>query len=405
MRTNPSSLGRVSSSHPDHPTAPATETPRSRGLVIGRIAGAPVIVTPSWALAAVVLTSFFAPTVTRFAPNLPGHQVAVVAFGFVLLLFGSVFCHEAAHAVVAKARGHHVRELALTLWGGHTSYTANSDKAADGAIIAVVGPLANLTLAVGFWFGFQSTTGATLPALLLYAAAFSNVFVGVFNLLPGLPLDGGQILAAAVWGATGSRTKGTLAAGWVGRVVAAGVLAWALLWPLARGRQIDMTNAIWALLIGSFLWQGATATIRNARRLQAMEGISVNHLAQRVVIVANGVSIAQAAAALAADPGAAVVVESQSAADGTALDHVPVGWVDPRALAGVPVAAHATTPIDAVMIPFPPGCAVDVSLTGVALLNHLAVTSQGARVVPITERGVVVGLLDIAEVAALIKKQ
>ena len=232
----------MTTSEPASTPAPAPE--RSKGIVIGRVAGAPVIVTRSWFLAAIVLTILFLPTVQGLAPHL-GAGAYLVAFVFVLLLFGSVFLHEAAHALVARARGQNVTELAITIWGGHTAYTGGLGRPLDGFLVAVVGPLTNLVLAGGFWVAFQASPVMNVPTLLLWAGAVSNAFVGVFNLLPGLPLDGGQILESLVWAVTGKRNRGTIAAGWVGRVVAVGVLLWALVVPLVVGARPDITTVLW----------------------------------------------------------------------------------------------------------------------------------------------------------------
>ena len=100
---------------------PRPAVPRTSGWVIGRVAGAPIILAPSWLLAAVVLTFLFAPTVRSWSPDLGG-RVYVVAAVFVVLLFASVLVHELAHGLVARARGQQPREFVLTLWGGHTTF-------------------------------------------------------------------------------------------------------------------------------------------------------------------------------------------------------------------------------------------------------------------------------------------
>ncbi len=389
--------------------APVTSTQtRSRGWVIGRLAGAPLIVTPSWFVAAVVLTAFFAPVVRSRAPQLGGGGVTFVAFVFVLMLFVSVLLHEAAHAYVARARGHQVTELAMTLWGGHTAYTGTQRHPLDGALIAVVGPITNLVLAalsalaawvvdrVAFWdvlFGHANVS--SIGVWLIVAAGFTNAFVGLFNLLPGLPLDGGQILEAIVWRATGSRRRGTVAAGWIGRVVGVGVLAYTVGPDLLAGRPPEISDVIWGAVIGAFLWQGAGEAIRGAGRRERVEALVARSFSGRAVAVVSGTSVADAARAVTGVADAALVVVDGAGA--------PLGWVDPAAAATVPPAMAGTTPVDAVVVPFPPGSAVDADLSGSSLLEHLAATSGGARIVPVVEHGRATGVLDVARVAAALR--
>ncbi|MFJ2300770.1 site-2 protease family protein [Oerskovia paurometabola] len=379
--------------------APARRAPRdpqlTKGWTIGRVSGAPVILTPSWFLAAAVLTFLFVPTVRSFAPHLGSSEVYLVSFVFVLLLFVSVFLHEVAHAVVAKARGHQVTELAVTLWGGHTAYSGASRRPLDGILVSVVGPLTNLLLAAVCWLAFQVQPTMTIPALLLYAAAFSNAFVGIFNLLPGLPLDGGQILESAVWAATGSRTTGTIVAGWVGRVVAVGVVLWALVWPPLNGYQVSLFTVAWAALIGAFLWSGAGAAIKNGRTRAAVADLSVAALAYPAVAVPVTSTVADAvASAQRAGAGHVVLVET---------DGHPVAFADPAAVAAVPPAQAALTPVGAVAVGLPPTAWVDVHLRGQAMLDAVAAVTRDAPVVVVTDGGRVVGLLDVSRVVAALK--
>lgn len=379
------------------PAPPAPQ--RSKGFVIGRVAGAPVIVTRSWFLAAFVLTILFVPNVQRLAPGL-GAGAYLVAFVFVLLLFGSVFLHEAAHALVARARGQNVTELAVTLWGGHTAYTGGLGRPLDGFLVAVVGPLTNLALAGGFWLAYQASPVLNVPTLLLFAGAASNAFVGAFNLLPGLPLDGGQILEAIVWAVTGKRTTGTVVAGWAGRVVAVGVLLWALVVPYLRGVTPDITNVLLSALIGAFLWAGAGAAISNGRRREAVDGLTAAGLAGPAVLVPLGSTVADALDARAAASGGGtpshyVVVVGHGG--------VPIAVIDGGAVTAVPEAARGLTLVDAVAVPFVPGSAVPPALSGTDLLTQLAQRSGGARLVPVVDDGRVTGVLDLADVARAIR--
>ncbi|MCP2266748.1 site-2 protease family protein [Promicromonospora thailandica] len=378
------------------PAPPAPQ--RSKGFVIGRVAGAPVIVTRSWFLAALVLTILFVPAIEARAPGL-GAGVYLAAFVFVLLLFGSVFLHEVAHALVARARGQNVTELAVTLWGGHTAYTGGLGRPLDGFLVAVVGPLTNLVLAAGFGLAYQASPVLNLPTVLLGLAAVSNAFVGAFNLLPGLPLDGGQILESLVWAVTGRRTAGTIAAGWVGRVVAVGVLLWALVVPWVQGTTPNLTTVLWSALIGAFLWAGAGAAISNGRRREAVEGLSAQGLAAPVLVLPLGSTVADAVSARAAAGGRAEASRLVVVGHGD----VPLAVVDDDAVAAVPPQAQEATTVDSVAVPFVRGSEVPPALAGTELLDHLARRSGGARLVPVVDDGRVTGVLDLADVARAIR--
>jgi Zn-dependent protease len=393
----------VTTSEPASTPAPPAPQ-RSKGFVIGRVAGAPVIVTRSWFLAALVLTLLFVPNVQSRAPGL-GVGAYLVAFVFVLLLFGSVFLHEAAHALVARARGQNVTELAVTIWGGHTAYTGGLGRPLDGFLVAVVGPLTNLALAAGFWFLWDPAAVQNVPMLLLYAGMMSNAFVGVFNLLPGLPLDGGQILESLVWAITGKRTTGTVVAGWVGRVVAVGVLLSALAVSFVQVNTPSLTSVLWSALIGAmigaFLWAGAGAAITNGRRREAVARLSAATLARPALLVPLGSTVAEVLSVRAS-----AVAGGASSSDHVVVvghDDAPIAVLDGDAVAAVPATAQDATRVDAVAVPFVAGSAVHPGMSGTDLLTHLAQRSGGARLVPVVDAGRVTGVLDLADVARAVR--
>ncbi|MCL1801664.1 MAG: site-2 protease family protein, partial [Promicromonosporaceae bacterium] len=255
----------------------------------------------------------------------------------------------------------------------------------------------NLLLAGIFYAGYQLLAPGSIPALLCFAAFFSNGFVGLFNLLPGLPLDGGQILESAVWAATGWRTRGTVAAGWVGRVVAVGVVAWALFWPLIQGYAVNLTTALWMFLIAAFLWQGAGQAIAMAARRERIGRFDARTLAIQTTSLPLDATISQArligaetSQSGAAPPMIAVIDNAGQ----------PVGWVNPTAVVDVPAALADRTPITAALVPFATGSGVPVGLSGLPLLTHIDATSSGARIVPvIDDDGGLTGVIDIRELA------
>lgn len=375
----------------------STRTPRRTpsGWVIGHVAGAPVIVAPTWLIAVAVLTALSVP-VARALTGLEGSVLWVVALAFVVLLFASVFLHELAHGLVAHARGQEPHEFVLTLWGGHTAFGGPTPTPATTALVAIVGPAVNLALGAAFgallWLDLVHQ-GSVLWAL-LWSGAVTNGFVGVFNLLPGLPLDGGRVLEAVVWAVTKNRYTGTVAAGWVGRLVAAGVVAWALLGPLGASAE-SFTDVVWALLIGAFLWAGASGAIRGARAQRNVDGVTVASVGHAAVAVGHGDSLAHAGAVAAASGVQDVVVLSP--------DGRPAAYVDRAAAASVPPHAAGTTPVTAVTVPLPVGATVDGGLVGQALLEDLARATRLSPVVVALVDGRVTALIRATDVIAAIR--
>ncbi len=344
---------------------------RTRGWVIGRAAGAPVIITPSSLVFAVVLAALFAPTVRLRAPEL-GAGAYVVALVFAVLLLASVLVHELAHGFVARARGLHVREFALTFVGGHTQFTSSAATPATSALVAFVGPGANLVLGGLFQLAASLAPVGSLTATVLDAAAFANWTVGLFNLVPGLPLDGGRVLEALVWGAGRDRARGTIAAAWCGRIVAIAVVAWAIVLPVLRGTSPSLTLVVWAALVGAVLWSGAGDALRSARIGRRLVGVTVQALGRPATTVPAGASLADADGARGSAGVDEVVL--------VAPDGRPVAYVDRAASGAVPPDARARTPVSAVAVGLLPGAVIEDTLTGLDLVRAVSPVGSGAVV-------------------------
>ena len=231
------------------------------GILIGRPFGVPVYVTPTWFLVAGLITWLFAPSVENDVPGI-GQWKYAVSLGYAVLLYGSVLIHELAHTVVALRGGLPVRRISLYFLGGVSEIGEASKNPRQEAWIAAAGPLVSVVLGVVAYAVGQALDPNTVGQSLADALLFSNLLVGVFNLLPGLPLDGGRVLAAAVWGATGRRHSGVVAAGWVGRGIAVLVLFLPTLIALAFGREPDLIDLVWGALLASFIWFGATQAVQ-----------------------------------------------------------------------------------------------------------------------------------------------
>lgn len=360
---------------------------RSRGWTIGRVVGVPVVIEPGWAVMAVVLVALALPWAGRVVGTGPAALGWAVAG--VLALLASVFAHELAHALMARRAGLHVSRISLTFLGGHTTHSAGLTRPGTEALVAVVGPLTNLAIAALAWAGSQAVTGPGY--VLLWVVALVNVFVGVFNLLPGLPLDGGWVLEAGVWALTGRRETGTVVAARVGQAAAAGVVAWVVLPDLLAGRSPSYTMIIWGVVIAASLWQGATAALRRVAEGRRVAGLALSALATPAVAVAASAAVRD----LTRVPAGTTAVLVRP-------DGVPVALVDPAAVAAVPPAAWDTTPVAAVAHAIPPEAVVAADLTGI---DAVAAARQAARspALVLVRDAAVVGVVRVVDVVAALR--
>jgi len=207
--------------------------------------------------------------------------------------------------------------------------------------------------------------------------------VAAFNLLPGLPLDGGFLVDALVWRITGNRESGLIAAGWSGRVVTVGFVLWFVGLPLASGQPPDLFNLVWVLFIGAFLWTGATNAIRSGHGARLLAGIRIDSVWRRAGSLPPGASAAQALALRAAGPGGTLVAVEDDARNA-------VGLLDDEALGAIPERSLEDVAVTAVMRRQPDGWVVeatgDQSIAAVVLvMQHLgtgvvAVRGPGGRI-------------------------
>lgn len=201
----------------------------ARGWPVGRIGGVRVLITPSWIASVAVIAVLGVPVVRRVVPGTSTTVAVVVAIGLGVLLGVSVLAHELGHCVVARMLGIEVVAVRLYLLGGVSELATGPVGARDEALVAAAGPAVSGVLAGVFWLALQPTTDGTVGWLVLLLLALSNLVIAVFNLLPALPLDGGRVIRAGIWGATGSRRAGTVAAVVGGYLLGAALVGWAVL--------------------------------------------------------------------------------------------------------------------------------------------------------------------------------
>ncbi|MET8836017.1 site-2 protease family protein [Micromonospora sp. NPDC004540] len=245
---------------------------------LGRIAGVPVGV--NWSVLVIFVLIAWALSASQFPRAYPGHSaVAYVAAGLAaaVVFFLGLLAHEVAHAVVAKRNGIEVEGITLWLFGGVSELKGEARDPGAELRIAGVGPL--VSLIIGLFFGAIAVLLALTGAHGLLLGSLSwlagiNVLLAIFNVLPAAPLDGGRLLRAAVWKATGDRTKASVVAARAGWVLGALLIGLGL-WQFLIGSGV---GGLWLALIGWFLIGAAGMEERQARMGSALRGIRVGEV-------------------------------------------------------------------------------------------------------------------------------
>jgi len=263
------------------------------GIIIARPFGIPVFISPYWFVVAAVLVVLYSNS-----SSMPGTVQGtvpryLVAVAFVILLYLSVLIHELSHSVVARAFRLPVRRILLYPLGGFSEIEQEPPTPGKEFLVSAAGPAMSLLLAaIGFGihelFNPPGVAGVLVDRLIL-----ANAVVGVFNLLPGLPLDGGRVLRAGLWKITGKSTYSTALAAWAGRVIAIGLALAVLARP---DSQIGLVNGygIWLIAVAAFMWMSAGQALRSARVRERLPSLQARALARRAIPIPSSLPLAEA---------------------------------------------------------------------------------------------------------------
>ncbi|MGH3361130.1 MAG: M50 family metallopeptidase [Nocardioides sp.] len=374
------------------PGAPSEEPPprppRPPGTFrVGTIAGSEVLVSSSWFLVAGLIAVVMAPQVEEAQPGL-GPWKYVAGLAFAVLLYLSVLLHEASHAVMARRYGFPVTSITLHFLGGMTAIEGEARRPREEFMIAVVGPLTSIAVgavAAGLWF----VTPDGLLQLAVGGLAGANLLVGVLNLVPGLPLDGGRLLKSAVWKATGNVHRATIVAGWGGRLTAVAALCWPLLQEPLLGVRADVLDFVLAFVVALFLWTGSTAAMASARMRRRLPHLVARDLARRTLTVPDDLPLGEAIRrAREAEAGSIVTVTSTGRA---------IGVVNEASLLATPEERRPWVAVSTVARTLEDGLSLPVSITGEELI--LAVSRKPAQeYLLVEEDGTIYGVLTTADV-------
>jgi Zn-dependent protease len=233
----------------------------AEGWQIARVWGIPVLIHPTWLIILLISTVAFA---RDYQPAASGGDLMIwgLAFLTALLLFVSVLLHELGHSLVALSQGVKVISIKLFLLGGVASVDRECATPKGAALVAAAGPAVSLVLA-GLFLALRVPAGQLAPGLgqMVLQLGLLNLTLALFNLLPGLPLDGGLLLKALVWQISGSQRRGIQVANGCGRFLsfmALGLGTWMLLKGVGG-------PGLWLLVLG---WFGLGAASRQSQLLR-----------------------------------------------------------------------------------------------------------------------------------------
>lgn len=360
---------------------------------IGSLVGVDVYVSGSWMLMAGIFTLVLAPAVERWEPGL-GNLKYLASLSYVVLFYFSVLLHEMSHAVAAKRFGIPVHSITLSFFGGATEIEGEASRPKEEFIIAVVGPVTSILVGVVL-LPFAYVIDGGVLQLAVGGLAVTNIVVGVLNLLPGLPFDGGRVLRSAIWAVTGSRHRSTLIAGWCGRGFAI-VVASAPLWLPSAGLDVSTIDLIILPVLGVFLWGAASASINYARFRLAMPSLNARRLARRTVFVPADLPLAEAVRrAREASAGGIVTVDDRGA---------PLGVVVENAVAAVPPERRPWTPVSTVARTLSEDLRLPADLDGDRLIRAMQHAPASEYLLVETD-GVAYGVLATADVDAAFAKR
>ncbi|PAX53395.1 site-2 protease family protein [Brunnivagina elsteri] len=244
---------------------------------VGNLFGIPFYIHPSWFLVLGLVTWTYGSGLTAAFPSLGNGSALLLGLTTALMLFASVIAHELGHSFAAIRQGIDVKSITLFIFGGLASLEKESKTPSDAFWVAIAGPLVSLLLfgiftIVGIGTGVSGVFSAILGVL-----ASVNLALCLFNLIPGLPLDGGNILKAIVWKITGNPNKGVVFASRVGQIFGWIAIASGLLPLLLVGSFANF----WNVLIGFFLLQNAGNAAQVASLQERLTGLTAGDAVSR----------------------------------------------------------------------------------------------------------------------------
>jgi Zn-dependent protease/CBS domain-containing protein len=322
------------------------------GIVVARPFGIPVLVSPYWFVIAGVFIVIYANDLSN---SLHGNVRFVVAAAFVVLLYLSVLVHE-----LARGYGLPVRRILLYPLGGISEIDKEPQTPLREFCVSAAGPALSLALG-GVGWALSLVVKDGVSGSLVRQLMYANIIVGIFNLLPGLPLDGGRMLRAVIWKITGKPNTATIAAAWVGRALAIALLVI----PFYSGRLSggDMVSTLWVAVIAAFMWIGAGQSIRATKFRARLPELQARRLARRAISVPASTPLAEAIRQADENHARAVVVVDH--------DDKPIAILNEAAVMATPPQRRPWVDAGSMARSIEPDMVLPADISGMALLEAI----------------------------------
>jgi len=354
----------VASTTPEKPPETADKPPQRReigpGIVIARPFGIPVYVSPYWFVIAGVFILIYA---NDLASTLHGATRFIVAAAFVVLLYVSVLIHELSHSLVARGYGLPVRRILLYPLGGFSEIEREPPTPGREFVVSAAGPALSLALAAAGYGLMHVVPPDTIGGTLVSQLRWANLVVGIFNLLPGLPLDGGRMLRAVIWKLTGRQSKSTIAAAWAGRVIAVSLFVVPFAIGAVNGTGGNLVSVLWLAVIAAFMWTGAGQAIKATRFRERLPSLQARRLARKAISVPADTPLAEAIRRAEESQARAVVI----------VDHEdkPIAILNEGAVMATPPARRPWMEAGSLARTLEPSLVLSADLSGLALLDAI----------------------------------
>src|SRR6266566_4761809 len=349
---------------------------------IGKIAGIDIDINVSWIIIVVLLTVSLA---TGWFPQLyPGWSTAtywLIAFLSSLLLFVSVLLHELAHSLVARRRGLPVKSITLFIFGGVSNIEREPKSPGVEFQMAVVGPLTSLLIGAVCFLLQLPLRGSNSPLEgILFYLAVTNILLGVFNLIPVFPLDGGRVLRSIVWKLTGNMRQATRVASLTGQFIAYLFILLGI-WIFFAGGILD---GIWFGFIGWFLLSAAQSANAQVMLTSVLRGVTVAEVMHpKPTTVPADISLQQLVDAYFLPGGLRYALVMQA-------DHL-VGLITLSDIRHIPRDQWGQVPVSQAMIPL---ARLHVATPQQSLSDVLPLMAgRDVNQLPVLENGALVGIL------------